>query len=530
MFIKLSTNLTYLPAKQPRDDGEEQNTTLLRNSKFFLEPRSKLPRAQELQDAKEEPSLLDIVRHSWRAQKAMKEVPLWERMLPTNKALTDVILEGNDGVKVWANRRDLGARSEVFESMLLGPFQEASQDVVRIGFYDGEVLKAVVEYVHSDTTNILDDEIHDTPERIQTLVSLVGAAEYFDLPELGIKAKQRTLASIRKSPSLAFVLFEVCRAAGPVAPIGLQESALSAIRSTIIDINDSYRSAVGLLSESSLEEILKDDEIPAGEGKLFDLLLHWIEGGVNGEEEPMIDDDFTTIANRKRVGSQLVKHIHLEWIDPTILATTAASSGLVSFEQLAEAFRFQAVTAAAQYGVSFNKARLVLPKWKISQDQVSTADESDYRAELLDIPDPMISGTYQWTIEVERDCNLGVDLGLVFAASARDWKYDDWLGSHQNAWVLGHEGATFCEGVESAVPGLHFGAGSKVTFKLSLDSDREAGNGCLIASVDGGQSVQLFSNLRDNLKDTGKGGFIPACTMKKPGRVRLLDFHRVGNE
>jgi hypothetical protein len=75
-------------------------------------------------------------------------------LLLTKEELSDLTLKGKDGSTVRANRAMLAARSPVFHRMLYGQFSEAEQSVVELG-YTGDVLKEIVEYIHTDTALIL---------------------------------------------------------------------------------------------------------------------------------------------------------------------------------------------------------------------------------------------------------------------------------------------------------------------------------------------------------------------------------------
>ena len=65
----------------------------------------------------------------------------------------DVTLEGNDGVRVPANRSVLAARSPTFMALFFGQFSEAKQEVVRLDF-PGEILNEVVKFIHLNNTDI----------------------------------------------------------------------------------------------------------------------------------------------------------------------------------------------------------------------------------------------------------------------------------------------------------------------------------------------------------------------------------------
>jgi BTB/POZ domain len=70
------------------------------------------------------------------------------RSLLTREDLSDVTLRGSDGILVLANRNILARRSSVFFGMLYGPFKEASNPVVDVG-YEGKVLQAIVSYMRT---------------------------------------------------------------------------------------------------------------------------------------------------------------------------------------------------------------------------------------------------------------------------------------------------------------------------------------------------------------------------------------------
>ncbi|CAB9506932.1 expressed unknown protein [Seminavis robusta] len=156
-----------------------------------------------------------------------------ERFL-TDDSLNDVVLKGTDGVEVPANRFLLAARSDVFKGMLLGKFQESSLPVVDLSF-SGSVLKAVVEFVLTDSAQILkfnkrkapDGEENDVPtHQIESLVSLAVAASYFNLGGLGVLVLECFEKSLlAKQPCASFAILHACRMAGNAVPEALQLKA-----------------------------------------------------------------------------------------------------------------------------------------------------------------------------------------------------------------------------------------------------------------------------------------------------------------
>ncbi|CAB9510603.1 expressed unknown protein [Seminavis robusta] len=151
----------------------------------------------------------------------------------TVDSLNDIILKGNDGVEVPANRFLLAARSDVFMGMLLGKFQESSSPFVELGF-SGSVLKAVVEFVITDTAEVLSCEQRKAPDsqhadvnaqQIESLVSLAEAALFFDLPGLSELVLESFEKVLKENRYASFAALQACSMAGNSVPEMLIERA-----------------------------------------------------------------------------------------------------------------------------------------------------------------------------------------------------------------------------------------------------------------------------------------------------------------
>ncbi|CAB9510610.1 expressed unknown protein [Seminavis robusta] len=255
-----------------------------------------------------------------------------ERFL-TVESLNDIILKGNDGVEVPANRFLLAARSDVFMGMLLGKFQESSSPVVELGF-SGIVLKAVVEFVLTDTAKVLNIKKQNTPnageditaKQIECLVSLAEAASYFDLAGLQDLVLESFKMLLEENPCLSPSALHACRMTGDSVPEVFVEQAKTLVRKT--PSKSLCANHVANLSTTVLEEMLMDSEMEMTEYELFQILSLWVDGDTG---------------KRKEAAICLSKHISFEKIDLDNLTTTVASSGLVSPEQLCEAYKIQAL-------------------------------------------------------------------------------------------------------------------------------------------------------------------------------------------
>jgi BTB/POZ domain len=447
---------------------------------------------------------------------SMTEISSQEMLinLMSDQELLDSALEGDDGVRIQVNRYALAARSPVFRRMLFGKFVEANHPVVKIGFHS-HVLKAVVEYIHKDTADILDEDaaaaatttefMHS--EQVQTIVSTMAAGMYFQLPGLSEKAHQFLSNLLESNPSLAFAVLEGCKQAGPSVPEELEALALAKIRCLVG--TDFKTAEIAMLSPCLMEEILKDPEMGAYEYELFKLLLQWAEASDDdvskrtGSDPPL----HPSIVGRREIACQLTEYIHLEHIDPRSLSTVVANSGLVTSEQLMEAFKLQALAAQDVHNIAFNKHRK-MPIWE---------SISDSFRQCLKVS-PIKTGIHRWTLEIEEHGRY-LWVGVVQQGTAALYAFSSWVDGVR-LYINESYGNP-----HNNLGMLKLATGSRVTFVIDMTPG--SGNGTLCASVDGGPMLRLFSHLLDRLDDSDESGFVPAMCLKSPASVRLLSIEKV---
>jgi BTB/POZ domain len=265
---------------------------------------------------------------------AVSRDEMLERFL-TDETLNNVALQGTDGVTVMANSYLLAARSQVFRPMFFGQFHEANSPAVQLGFHSS-VLKAVVEYILTDSAGILNCKKRDTSDKpaldfqqIQLIVSLAEAACYFNLPGLGELVSKAIHRLLDDCPAFSFPFVQACKTIGPQVPEQLFSMAIDHLRT--LPFEKITANEVSCLSEEVLADILKDSEMEMTEYELFQLLDLWVTGG--GPQALV----------RHTKAKRLCKHISLGKIHPGHLSTTVTSSGLVESEQLFEAYKYQAV-------------------------------------------------------------------------------------------------------------------------------------------------------------------------------------------
>jgi hypothetical protein len=248
--------------------------------------------------------------------------------------------------------------------MLFGNFLEASKGSVDVG-YPGEVLKAVVEFIYTDT-------LEQPPLNVEGVVILpviAAAASYFNLPMLYEKVKTVSQELLREKPQLACAFLESCRAAFLGATSGgdedsdsprMDELALTEIRcnATQALMKDE---AFACLCKTTLEEIISDTQLEAEELEIFMVVKSWIESKQGACPTT------TTVMDWKEVTSQLMSHIRFENIDPKELSTTVACSGFVTDKVLFEAYKTQALVAVQKHNVEYSTKRCDVLMWKDSQ-------------------------------------------------------------------------------------------------------------------------------------------------------------------
>ena len=431
----------------------------------------------------------------------------------TDDVLNDVSLRSTDGVLVRTNRFFLSARSKVFRGLFCGQFQEATSDVVQIG-YKGGVLKAVVEYIISDSPAILQvDTNENSPEPpyemedVQTLVALIGAAEFFQLSNLAINVEDCLNRALAAFPSLSFAIAEACRQENHPAVKGLYSIAMNSLRINYNNLAISPK--VALLSAELMETFLQDHNIEMDEKELFDMLRLWSEG--------TSEDDANERTDRFL---DLLDYIKLEKVNPSLLSADIETSGLVPIEKLLGAYKIQALAAEELHGIEFQKQRLVHPLWTNSSSEFSRSESTDFEVDFLDYP-PITRGIHQWTIQVLYPCKA---TWLGVASTAHVINKHIFLGNQKGGWVYGSNGAA----THASICNKNFPVfvqGSRITFTLDLLPNQN-GNGVLNASIDGGDSFNIFTGMRYEL-DGDTVGFLPAVSLRNPGRSRLLEIREI---
>jgi hypothetical protein len=430
------------------------------------------------------------------------------RSLFTDEKYADLTLKGTDGRLVKAHRAMLAARSLVFDRMLYGDFSEASQKVVDVG-YSGQVLQAIVEYINTDTAAIL--KLKNNNSNATHILSLMDAATYFELFSLRDKANSVICASLQKNPSLCVPFFAACDNSVGASASAVQASALEQIRNHP-EMLLQEDSSIKLLGANQMELILKDPKLDADEYTLFLILQAW-----NNSND----------SKRTRTATRLSRHIKLELIAPSNLATTVSTSGFCTTEQLLQAFQTQALSAEQQHTRSFKQKRLQ-PVWRGSQTSTLFFEPGNgYKTEAL-VTRPLSQGIHTWSILVEEySTHHGWYLWLGVASTCHDLNVNASLGNQEGGWACRDDGAAYHNKnwVGDCAKDRSFKAGCTVKFILDLTK-----KGTLSVSINDKPTDLLFSDMLVKFagEDRERAGFVPSVSMYTENggsaKLRFLGF------
>lgn len=436
----------------------------------------------------------------------------------------DVKLVGCDGVEVPTNRYVLAMRSSVFKAMLLGKFSEASGDKVSIEEFEGSILQAVVEYIHTDNPQVLNEKKRKATDndnennaylvssQMKTLVSLAAAANYFNLPGLAEQVMNFLSSQFMASSATPFALLEASMQGGPSVTEDLAEFVWSKVRTSANFFGNA--NAVACLSQGALEAMLKDAKMETTEYELFSLLLSWVKSSPK---------------ERTPVAKNMVHLIRLDGINPFNLATVVKSSGLATPEQLFEAYEKQALASENRDSISVEKKRFehepVVWTHTLSRLAILKEDSDEYWSLLK--CNPIASGVCTWTVEA-----IGsADMDMMFGVASKGAKLSTgmYLTNQKGAWGFQRDGRVYEDGKQVNDYNWMVGQGDRVSLTLDLRQD-QPGNGILSGSIQKkeGKEIPLIpiKNLCIHLGGH-KNGFVPAVEITQGSGFCLLDFERV---
>jgi hypothetical protein len=176
---------------------------------------------------------------------------------------------------------------------------------------------------------------------IRLFYTLTEASMYYDLPKLCRRVHTCLAKYLVHFPLLAFDVMEACSQEGPSIPNDLKKEDLSKIQKLLFQGNVDVHMLTNF-NRSALELFLVHNG-KVMEKHCFLLIDLWCHAN---DADP----------DRHSISKKLVKdHVDLQLIDPDDLSTSVVKSGLLTFEQLSNAYQGQAKRATHEFQVSFTK-------------------------------------------------------------------------------------------------------------------------------------------------------------------------------
>jgi hypothetical protein len=447
-------------------------------------------------------------------------------VLLTDESLSDLKLASEiDGEQVLAHRNMLAARSRVFRRMLYGDMPSLS--VVDLP-YPSKTIKAIVTYIY---TNIIPDpaEFSTEDDFVSVLVSTIDAATYFELATFRDKCETLAKTEIDRNPKLGVRFLAMCGRFPSLKLSNTSKGALQQICRSPGLLLETER-IVPLLSYSQVKSIVKNPDVLSDEYTLLQVIDAWAK--VTDDrftpdfEIHRLEDDkiaptskVADFASRHEAAGNLTKYINLASIPPSKLVSVAATSDLISQEQLFGAFKTQAYLAEKKSGNFCDVPRH--PVWESSSSLTLAAPPSRqyYTLELLKCQ-PLRSGVHTWSVLMQ-ETSEWICVGVH--SSEHELIHDTLLGCQVGGWALSSDGTVTHNNSQDQATGLKFQKGSTVTFTLDL-----TGSGTLSGIVDDKLPATLLFPDMFAAFEGGKetAGFVPVVELYPTDKVEFLGFER----
>ena len=254
----------------------------------------------------------------------------------------DITLIGSDDGRVPAIRSILAMRSAVLERMLLGSFQEAQSNEVRLDF-GSTVLRSVVEWCMSDTIDSFvafqdnmgkDAGTSETKEKevistLQTMVETAACAHYLELKSLQQWIEVMLNKIIDEKSAFALTIWDSAMRHGA----GIENVCTAAL--DVVRLN--HTECLGLEPESSgaflkalspegLHTLVKDTTLSPHAYDIFRAIETWSKVGGRSKQRERVE-----------AAKTCASEIDLLWIPPKLLAQSVRKTGLIEDENILDA-------------------------------------------------------------------------------------------------------------------------------------------------------------------------------------------------
>lgn len=425
----------------------------------------------------------------------------------------DVKFICKDGQVVCANKAFIASRSAYFDRMLFGDMMEANQTEIEFPAVSSAPLQLVFEYLHTCRVSSIEADT--------TAVEAYDLAEQYDLPGLQRLivdylvryAKEHASIGPILSAALKLKASDVAETILPVVSTGLEEGRSGIFEGFSVDALKFCLTHPNLRSGWPNEMYVFKSVLDWAISKYCGRCIQMSPSESTGDPWEMAQDDIDhlRIFFKRRSEEDLrdwlsvLNGICFEKIPTEIIQQSIEPLDLIPTNILIrvycnQAMRFSTIALKSSVWDATCRGTDV----RIEQDlaDFQSKNHQGIRAQTL-----FISGVHEWTITIERYCDL-VWVGVV----GDEVDMNDWLGKQKAGWMFGSNG-TLCHdtqqdnGPYSHRYGASFREGAQLTVKLDMNK-RELG-----FAVNGVDYDVAFTNL--------PGRVYPAISCRTPGAIRI---------
>jgi len=364
-----------------------------------------------------------------------------------NPEMSDVVFMVGDE-KIYAHRALMGMHSRVFRMMLYNGMKESSQNEIELVDVEKETFLQLLGYIYCGTI--------PTDASLSVLVSLLAAADKFDMPPLKEICKQQIETFLREDTVL-----DVLISATLFNSWELKQKCYEIIDVTTSTIFNSQ----GFLALSSdvIEDILKRDQIRCEELDTFKALITWAKHNFPEEMKENL--------------AELVPYVRFPLMRSCDLYTIVEPEGVVPDGLLLEAYRYASLDPELKRTVQSPRTK---PRAAISEYPVFDATlqatitlSNDFKAvtkrgaqgyAVVLAKHGYSTGVHRWRVRADGlALNQWISVGVARAKTSRTHYVD------ANHWAVSSACQVYCASQVDSANGNGIFIANMQVLECSLD-------------------------------------------------------------
>ncbi|RIA95690.1 concanavalin A-like lectin/glucanase domain-containing protein [Glomus cerebriforme] len=461
------------------------------------------------------------------------------KLLVNNQRYSDIEILCEDGVKLYANRALLAARSEIFDGLLYNGMRESFDNKISFPEISSSVMEIVLEFLYTGC-DLKDYLTHDN------IIELYHAADYFQMFDLRnsiIKIVDDILNTNLKqscAPELLTRAITKMSASADCEFIDLLIESVAKINLESIGFDRfSLKALLCLLSHTQNNKMIPfatpeytvfryslirvTDQISKDASSILEIYLPPLSkiSGHPIQVDTVDDPKFVEIRSEIiQMFTPLFEYIEFWRIDAKILHYIIEPLEIIPKDIMFEIYRTIAklnksqtpdtrgipyiyIEDSAEYVWDMNFCGSQLIVEDVEKTIVTAIPEctnnQSVRAKIAMID----RGQYEWDVIIESMCDNNIWVGVM---SEENFDYNKSACDQPNGWVYGSQGVYTNNNINIKCD-TSFSVGDRITVHLNMN------NKTCVFSVNGKIQGTAWSNLPSKL--------YPIVSFSHPGRIRI---------